>query len=224
MSVRKLFLLSVLAAMLVALFAFDVHDYLSLSTIKARQLELAAWYQRSPLPVLGAFMLLHISALALSLPGAVLTMALAGGAIFGPVSGTLVVLVSLTIGDSLGFLIARYLFRDWLRRRFEKQMPTIEQRVERDGAFYLLSARLTAVIPFFAINLTMALTRMPLRTFAPVSFIGLVPATVLYVNAGTDIARVDSRADVLSFDLAVAFLLLALVPFAFRWMARILRR
>jgi uncharacterized membrane protein YdjX (TVP38/TMEM64 family) len=218
--VQRLVLLAALALALTAFFLSGLHHYLSLATVKARHLELAAAFARRPAPVVGAFMLLNVTVLTLSIPGAVLTMALAGGAIFGRLWGTLIVLTSLTIGDSLGFLLARYLLRDWVERRFGAHVPAIQRGIERDGAFYLLSLRLLAVVPFFVVNLTMGLTHMRLRTFAPVSFIGLAPATVLYVNAGTELARIRSLGDVLSPRLLLAFLLLALLPLALRLILR----
>ena len=163
------------------------------------------------------FMLLHISALALCIPGAVLGMALAGGAIFGPVAGTLIVLTSLTIGDSLGFLAARFLVGDLVRARFSSQLERVEEEVTRNGAFYLLSLRLMAAMPYFVVNLTFGVTRMPLRIFAPVSFIGLAPATALYVTAGTELGRIDSAGDVLSPRLIAAFALLAIIPLVARY-------
>lgn len=163
-------------------------------------------------------MLLHIAALALSLPGAVLAPTLAAGAIFGPYWGTVIALASIVIGDSLGFLGARYLFRDWVEQRFGAQAEAIDRGVERDGAFYLLSLRLMAVIPFFVVNLSMGLTRMPLKTFAPVSLIGLLPATALYVNAGNSLAAIETPSDILSPRLIGAFVLLALLPIAAKFL------
>lgn len=204
-----------LAAIILALalfFALDLHHYLRLSTIKAARAQLSALYEARPVLFVAGFMAVHITALALCLPGAVLTMALAGGAIFGPAAGTMIVLISLTIGDSLGFLAARFLIGDLVRKWLSSHLERVEREMDENGAFYLLSLRLIAAMPYFIVNLTFGISRMRLRTFAPVSFIGLAPATALYVNAGTEIGRIESAGDVLSPRLLLAFVLLSLAP------------
>jgi uncharacterized membrane protein YdjX (TVP38/TMEM64 family) len=202
---------------LAAFFAFDLHQHLRLATLKDSHATLVQYYRADPLLFIGGFMALHVCALALCIPGAVLTMALAGGAIFGPVLGTGIVLTSLTVGDSLGFLAARLLVGDWVRTRFAKQLQSVEAEVDRNGAFYLLSLRLMAAMPYFIVNLTFGLTRMHLKTFAPVSFLGLAPATALYVNAGTELSRIESAGDVLSTRLIASFALLAILPLIARY-------
>ena len=213
---RKIIIICALAAAAVLFFAFDLDSYLSFKTLKQRHLELLAFYERRPAVMIGAFMALHVVALALSLPGAVLTMALAGGALFGPGWGILIVLTSLTIGDSLGFLLARYVFRDAVQKRFGRYLAAFANGVDRDGIFFLLGLRLMAIVPYFVVNLTMGLTRMPLRHFAPVSFIGLAPATALYVSAGTELSRIERPSDIYSPVLILSFVLLGLLPIVAR--------
>ena len=211
--------------MLAALaYAFDVHEHLSIDAIKARQAEVEALYRRNPVSFVLLFMAVHIAALTLCLPGAVLSFALAGGAIFGTAMGTAVVITSLVIGDSLGFLLARYVLGDWVHRRFSRQAAAFDRGVERDGAFFLLTLRLIAVMPYFIVNLAMGLTRMPLKTFAPMSLLGLLPSTFLYVNAGSQLARIDSRSDVMSPTLVLSLLLLGVMPIAIRFGLRWWRR
>jgi uncharacterized membrane protein YdjX (TVP38/TMEM64 family) len=217
---KRLATLIVLAVALALFFAFDLHQYLRLSTIKAAQQDLSELYRRTPVLFIVCFMLLHVTALALCLPGAVLTMALAGGAIFGPAAGTLIVLTSLTIGDSLGFLAARFLIGDWVRRRFARHLERVQREVDSNGAFYLLSLRLTAAVPYFVVNLAFGVSRMPLRVFAPVSFVGLFPATAIYVSTGTELARIETAGDVLSTRLLVLFTLLAIAPLVARFALR----
>lgn len=196
----------------VAFFAFGFDAFLSLSQLKQRHSDLVLLYQQRPLFVILCFMALHITALTLCLPGAVLTMALAGGAIFGLWPGVPIVLTSVTIGDSLGMLAARFLLRDWVRQRFGAQLAVVQRGVERDGAFYLFGLRMAAVIPYFVVNVTMGLARMPLRVFAPVSFVGLAPANALYVAAGTELARIERSSDVLSPGLLVTLGALGMLP------------
>lgn len=193
-------------------FALDFDRYLTLDTFRQQRAELAASFAAKPFLVAAAFMAINITALALCLPGAVLTLSLAGGAIFGFAWGTPIVLLSVVIGDSVAFLVARHLARGWVEKRFGAYVATVDRGVERNGAFYLLSLRLLAVVPFFVVNLTMGLTRMPLRVFAPVSFIGLIPATCVYVFTGTRLSQIDSASDIYSPQMIGVFLLLALVP------------
>ena len=217
---QRLVVLAIIVAAVSLFFALGLDGYLTLDALKARQAELSDLFDRRPLFVAGLFMLVHVSALSLSIPGAVLPLCLAAGAIFGPLWGTAITLGAITIGDSLGFLIARYLLRDWVERHFGRQAAMIDRGVERDGAFYLLALRLTAVVPYFVVNLAMGLTRMRLHVFAPVSFIGLIPATALYVHAGTELARIETPSDIYSPRLIGAFVLLGLLPIAARFAFR----
>lgn len=214
---RRSATLIALGAALALFFALDLHHFLRLSTIKQSHDFLVGLYRADPLPFVAAFMAIHICALALCLPGAVLTMALAGGAILGPAVGTIVVLTSLTIGDSLGFLAAKHVVGDWVRERYARQLARIEAEIGNNGAFYLLSLRLMAAVPYFVVNVAFGLTPMRLRVFAPVSFVGLAPATALYVNAGTELSRIETARDVLSPPLLASFALLAVLPLAARY-------
>ena len=209
--------LAFLLALVAVFFSLDLHHYLQFSALKESHAQLVLLHRAEPLLFTAAFMGIHICALALCVPGAVLTMALAGGAIFGAALGTMVVLTSLTIGDSLGFLAAKFLLGDWVRRRFASHLGEAETELERNGAFYLLSLRLMAAVPYFIVNLTFGVTRMRLRTFAPVSFIGLAPATALYVNAGTELGTINAPSDILSYRLLAILALLAIVPLVARY-------
>lgn len=212
----KLAILVMLVAAAIAFFAFGLDRYLSFAWLKATHSDLVATFAAHPLMVAGAFMVLQASAMALSIPGSVLTLALAAGAIFGLAWGIPIVLVAVVVGDSLAFLAARYLFRDWVEKRFARQAAAMQSGIERDGAYYLFAMRLAAVIPFFIVNLTMALTRMPLRIFAPVSFLGLIPITAIYVNAGTQLASIEAPSDIISLPLLASLGLLGIAPFALR--------
>ncbi|PAL25318.1 TVP38/TMEM64 family protein [Sphingopyxis sp. GW247-27LB] len=183
-----------------------------ISAIQSNQNYLAAAFESNPLPLLSIFVFLHILALTLSLPGAVLPFCVVAGAIFGPLWGSVIIVASLTVGDSLGFLVARHLLRDWIRERCSKQLTYIEREISSNGALYLLSLRLSAAVPFFVINVGMALTRMRLRIFAPVSLLGLIPSSILYVNAGSKVAVIRTPADVLSPQLIISLVLLGVLP------------
>ena len=202
-----------LLALLFRLLGLD--RYLSLDGVRQQQQLLVDLYAARPVTVIGAYMLLYILVTALSLPGAAV-MTLAGGALFGLVTGTLVVSFASSIGATLACAAARYLLRDWVQKRFGDRLARINRGMREEGGFYLFSLRLVPVFPFFVINLAMGLTPIRLRTYYWVSQLGMLPATVVYVNAGRQLARVDSLAGILSPSLLLAFALLGLLPLVTR--------
>lgn len=197
--------------LVVLFFVFDLGQYLSLAYLKSRQEWLVDIYARHTLWTIGAYMLVYIMVTALSLPGAAV-MTLAGGALFGLVTGTVVISFASTIGATLAFLVSRFLLKNWVQDRFKDKLHAINQGIERDGAFYLFTLRLVPVFPFFIINLVMGLT--PIRTirFYLVSQVGMLPGTLVYVNAGTQLAQIDSLKGILSPGLLLSFALLGIFP------------
>ncbi|MEX2124941.1 MAG: FAD-dependent oxidoreductase [Woeseia sp.] len=210
-SAARLLLVLAVAAVIAGFFALDLQRYLSLSELKSQRDALAAYAGARPFVAIGSYFAAYIVVTAFSLPGAAV-MTIAGGAVFGLLTGSLVVSFASSIGAILAFLAARFLFRDSVQRRFKERLQRLNEGVARDGAFYLLSLRLVPVFPFFVINLAAALTPLRTWTFYWVSQIGMLPATVVYVNAGTQLAEVSSARDILSPSLLGAFALLALLP------------
>lgn len=211
MNRRQLILVLLLVAAVAAFFAFDLGRFLSLEALKQRQAELAALYDARPGWVIGVYFVIYVAATALSLPGAVI-LTLAGGAIFGLWTGTLVVSFASSLGATLAFLAARYLLRDGVRSRFGARLADIDRGIAREGGFYLFTLRLVPLFPFFMINLLMGLTTMRAWTFYWVSQLGMLAGTLVYVNAGTQLARIDSLKGILSPGLLGAFVLLGLFP------------
>ena len=211
MNARKIVLLAVVAALVAAFFVLDLGRFLSLDYVKGAQAQLDALYAERPLQVIGAYFAIYVAVTALSLPGAAI-MTLLGGAIFGLVVGTVVVSFASTIGATLAMLVARYLLRDGVRARFGARLAEIDKGVQREGAFYLFTLRLVPIFPFFVINLLMGLTAMKARTFFGVSQLGMLAGTLVYVNAGTQLARIDSLAGILSPALVGSFVLLGIFP------------
>ena len=208
----------VIFGVIYAFFAYDVSGYLSLANLKAKQAEVQAIYRESPALVIGIYAGIYILTTALSMPSPAL-LTLISGAIFGLSVGTIIVSISSTIGATLSFLSSRFLLRDFLRPKFGKTLEMICRGVDRDGVYYLLAMRLNPAFPFFIINLGMGLTRMPLAKYVAVSWAGLLPATILYVNAGTQLGQVNSLADVLSPDVVASFAILSLFPIAAKFLA-----
>lgn len=215
-------LAALLAAAAIAIVALDPGQYLSLETLKARQSALEDWVGAHPLEAsLGGFAV-YVAVTALSIPGAAV-MTLAAGAVFGLLWGTVIVSFASSVGATLAFLIARYLLHDAVQARFGHRLRAVNRGVERDGPIYLLTLRLIPVIPFFVINVLMALTPIATRHFYLYSQIGMLPATLVFVNAGTRLAQIERPGDILSAPVLVSLGLLAALPFVTRWAGGALR-
>ena len=213
----------VVAALVVAAIAAALlsgaGDALTLEQLKARQAELQEWTRANLWLALLLFFAGYVLVTALSIPGAVI-MTLAAGALFGLLAGTVLVSFASTIGATLAFLVARFLLREPLRARYGERLKAFDAGIERDGAFYLFTLRLVPVFPFFLINLLAGLTALRTWTYFWVSQLGMLPGTVVYVYAGTQLARIESPGDVLSPGLIGAFVLIGLMPLLMRWVAR----
>jgi uncharacterized membrane protein YdjX (TVP38/TMEM64 family) len=197
-------------------YLLDIGNYLSFETVKAQYSGLSELLLQRPVLTIGGFMLLYVALLAVWVPGALVTLSFTAGALFGLVGGTIIVCLAAVAGSAFSFLIARYVLRDWVKARFGRGLSFIDRGIEGDGPFYLLTLRLTSVVPPFIINFGMGLTAMKLRTFALVSALGAIPTTMLYVNAGTQMASINSASDILSVQLIGSFVLLGLLPLAGR--------
>ncbi|MFP5407353.1 MAG: VTT domain-containing protein, partial [Gammaproteobacteria bacterium] len=194
-----------------AFFAFGLHRELTFESLARIQGEFAVLVDRRPLFSAAAYFAIYVAVTALSLPGAAL-MTLLGGALFGLGWGTLIVSFASTLGATLAFLAARFFFRAPLQRRFRSRLAAIDEGVARDGAFDLFTLRLVPVFPFVLVNLLVALTALPVRTFWWVSQLGMLPGTVVYVNAGTQLGKLDSLAGITSPVLLASFAALGLLP------------
>ncbi|MGR9101014.1 MAG: FAD-dependent oxidoreductase [Gammaproteobacteria bacterium] len=211
MKVSKILLLSMIAAAMAVFFVYDFHQYLTLESLKSRQAAIESWRGGHPVLSIMAYGLAYIAVTGLSLPGAAV-LTLAGGAVFGLLWGTLIVSFASSIGATLAFLASRFIFRDAVESRFEARIKAIDGGVKREGALYLFTLRLVPLFPFFMINLAMGLTAIPVWTFYWVSQIGMLAGTVVYVNAGTQLAKIESLSDILSPTLLGSFALLGLFP------------
>lgn len=207
----KIALVALVAVLVVCFFVFDLGRYFNLEFIKAQRDAYQAYYQRNPSVTIAAYAAVYVAVTSLSLPGAAV-LTLLGGALFGVLTGTVIVSFCSTIGATLAFLVARFLLRDSVQGKFGDRLEAINNGIANEGMFYLFTMRLIPVIPFFVINLVMGLT--PIRTpqFFFVSQLGMLPGTIVYVNAGTQLARIDSLAGILSWQILLSFALLGLFP------------
>jgi len=211
MNIKKWLLLTLIIALVVSYFLFDLGAYLNLEFFKAQQLQVDQYYQQNPFKTALIFFIIYVVVTGLSLPGAVI-LTLVGAAIFGLLWGTIIVSFASTFGATLAFLVARYLLRDPIQNKFAKRLKSINAGVERDGAFYLFTLRLIPVFPFFVINILMGLTTISTLKYFFVSQIGMLPGTLVYVNAGTQLAKIESIQGILSPGLLMAFVLLGIFP------------
>ncbi|MBQ4799200.1 FAD-dependent oxidoreductase [Pseudoalteromonas sp. MMG006] len=210
--IKKLFLILIAAVVIGMFFHFNLHQLLTLEGLKGSMEQFNQYKEQSPLLVFGGFFLLYVVVTALSLPGAAI-LTLAAGALFGLVEGLLVASFASTVGATLAFLVSRYLLRDTIKQRFPERLDAIDAGVEKEGGFYLFTLRLVPVFPFFLINLLMGVTAIKAWTFYWVSQVGMLAGTFVFVNAGTQLAQIESLSGILSLDLILSFALLGVFPF-----------
>ncbi|MEQ1485807.1 TVP38/TMEM64 family protein [Methyloglobulus sp.] len=211
MTTSKIQLIAIIAFLVALFIYFDLSNYFTLAYLQSQQEAFANYYSAHPILTPLAYGVIYIVVTGLSLPGATI-MTLAGGALFGLLWGTIIVSIASTIGATLAFLAARFLFRESLERKFANQLRLINDGIEKDGGYYLFTLRLVPLFPFFAINLVMGLTKMQVTTFFWVSQIGMLAGTLVYVNAGTQLATIKSLSDITSPLLIGSFVLLGIFP------------
>lgn len=211
MSKARLAVILFILGLFATFFIFDLGQYLNLEFLKSKHALIAGYYRAHPLLTALVFMAVYIAAAGLSIPGAAI-LTLAAGAIFGLLWGTVIASIASTVGATLSFLLSRFVLHDWVQSRYGDRLKKINEGIRRDGASYLFALRLVPAFPFFAVNIMMGLTPIKTRTYFWVSQLGMLPATVVYVNAGHQLAMLESLRDILSFNLLVSFALLGFFP------------
>ncbi len=222
MNRQKLILLGLLIAIIAGVIFLLPEGFLSLENLKSQHTALQEYRASNPVSAFFAFVLVYILTTALSIPGAAI-LTIAAGATFGLAVGTVAVSIASTIGATIAFLMARYLFRDSVRAKMGDRLAAIEDNLEKDGAFYLFSLRLVPVFPFFAVNILMGLTPIKTLTYALASWAGMLAGTMVYVNAGTQLAKLDSLKGILSPGMIASFVLLAAFPYIAKYGLKHLR-
>lgn len=208
-------LFGVIILMAAALLFTPLGDWLSIDKLKESRVALQQLVETRPLLCAAAFFLLCVVATAVSFPAAPV-LGITGGALFGLWPGLLLVLVASSIGSTIAFLDSRYVLREWVKRRFARRIELIDRGMARHGALYLLMLRFNPVVPYWLVNLAMGVTAIGLETYVIMTPAGLMPATFLYVNAGTQLAMIDSASDVFSPGVVLALILLSLFPLLVR--------
>ena len=209
--INKIIIVIVVIGLIAAFQIFNLGDYLSLSYLKESQEKFQVLYSENSAAVIAGYMLIYIIATSLSLPGAAV-LTLAAGALFGLITGTIIVSFASTIGATLACIVSRFILRDWIQNKFGDKLKTVNEGIEKEGALYLFTVRLIPIFPFWLINLGMGLTKMPMKTFFWVSQIGMLAGTIVFINAGKELAKIDSLGGILSPGLIFSFVLLGLFP------------
>ncbi len=207
----KLLLIVVLIILAVSFFMFDLGQYFTLDNLKEHQQTFERYYEQHMGPALFLYFIIYVVMAALSLPGAAV-MTLAGGALFGLGAGVVVASFASSIGATLAFFVSRFLLRESVQSKFGEKLKAINEGVRKDGAFYLFTLRLVPIFPFFVINLVLGLTHIRALVFYIVSQLGMLPGTLVFVNAGTQLAKIESLQDILSPALIFSFVLLGVFP------------
>jgi len=211
--VKKVIIIAVILLLILLFKLLNIGQYLNLGYLKESQTAFAAYYNEHTILTIVSYMLIYITATALSLPGAVI-LTLAGGALFGLVTGTIIISFASTIGATLACIVSRYLLQDWVQNKFGDKLQKINNGMEQEGGFYLFTLRLLPVFPFFVINLAMGLTKIPLKTYYWVSQLGMLPSTIVFANAGKELGKIDSLSGILSPGLILSFVILGIFPIA----------
>jgi len=207
----KMLLITFIGLLIYIFKHYGLSEYLTLGYIKQNQAMFQVYYSENTILSLSIFFIIYVVSTALSLPGATV-LTLAAGALFGLVTGTLIVSFASTIGATLAFLSSRFLLRGYVEKKFKKYIDPINQGIEKDGAFYLFTLRLIPIFPFFVINLVMGITKINTLKYFIVSQIGMLAGTIVYVNAGLQLGNIDSLSGILSFKLMGSFALLGIFP------------
>jgi uncharacterized membrane protein YdjX (TVP38/TMEM64 family) len=213
MTVRKIIILIIIVSLIAAVKIFHLDEYLTLSYLKESLDKFKTLYENHRVLVIAGYFVVYVLTTSLSLPGAS-PLGIAGGALFGFWTATIVVSFASTIGATLACVVSRYLLRDWIQNRFGDRIAKVNEGIEKEGAFYLFTLRLIPVFPFWIINLAMGLTKMSFLKFYWVSQIGMLPGTMVFVNAGKELAKIDSLKGIFSPSLIISFALIGIFPIA----------
>ncbi len=216
---KKIVLLLLMVVAVALFFVFDLGQYLSLESLKSNRDQLRAFYDANAVTMVAAFIGVYIVTVALSLPGATI-LTLCAGAIFGSVTGTLVVNVGATIGAMLAFLVARFLLRHWVEKKFGAKLKPFNDGFSKNAINYILFLRLVPLFPFFLVNLVSGLTQIRLPVYFFGTMFGILPGTFVYANAGSNLASINQLSDIASLEVLGAFALLglfALIPTLYKF-------
>lgn len=210
-TIKKIIIVILIIGLIAAFKVFGLGQYLSFSYLKESRDTLVSLYEERTALVIAAYFIIYVLTTSLSLPGAS-PLTIVGGAVMGFWVATLIVSFASTIGATLACFVSRFLLRDWVQNKFGDRIKKVNEGIEKEGVFYLFSLRLIPLFPFWMINLAMGLTKMPIVSYYWVSQIGMLPGTMVYVNAGKELGKIDSLKGILSPSLIISFALIGIFP------------
>jgi uncharacterized membrane protein YdjX (TVP38/TMEM64 family) len=220
---KKIVILVIIISLIVAFKVLNLGQYLTLSYLKESLDKFKDLYEKQRVLVIAGYFIIYVLTTSLSLPGAS-PLGIVGGALFGFWVATLVVSFASTIGATLACFVSRFLLRDWVQSKFSDKIVKVNEGIEKEGAFYLFTLRLIPIFPFWMINLVMGLTKMPLLRFYWISQIGMLPGTMVYVNAGKELAKIESIKGIFSPSLIISFALIGIFPIAVKKLVAFYRK
>lgn len=209
--IKRITVLCIIGVLIASYFLLNLGEYFSLEYLKESKEHFLELYNQHTFTFIAVYFCIYVVATALALPAATI-ISLAGGAMFGLVTGVIVVSFASSIGATLAFVVSRYVLRDWVQERFGDKLVKVNKGIEKEGAFYLFTLRLIPIFPFFVINTVIALTPMRVSTFYWVSQLGMLPATVVYINAGKELGQLESLSGLLSPSLILSFAIIGIFP------------
>ena len=219
----KSFIIIFFLASIMAGFFFDIGQYLSFETIKEQHEKLILLIESNFIFYFILFFFIYIIVTAFALPFAAIKTVLAG-ALFGLIPGVILTSFASSIGSTFCFLMSRFVLRDFVQNKYSKYLDKINKGIKEDGIYYLFFLRLSPIFPFFIINLVFGLTKMKTMTFYMISQIGMLIGTVIFVNAGVQLSKINSMSDILSFNLILSFILIGLVPLIIKKLIQIIKK
>ncbi|SDH05374.1 Uncharacterized membrane protein YdjX, TVP38/TMEM64 family, SNARE-associated domain [Vibrio xiamenensis] len=215
--ISRKFILASIIILLITITIYQTRQYFTLDNAKVYQQLLTDLISQYFWLAASVYFVSYVVLTALSIPGATVV-TLLGAAAFGFWTSLLLVSFASSVGATLAFLMSRYFLRSWVQKRFGDKLLTINQGIERDGAMYLFSLRLIPIFPFFIINLLMGITPITTLRFYWISQIGMLPGTAVYLNAGTQLAQIDSLSGIISPAVLMSMALLGVFPILAKWM------
>ena len=207
----KLTLAATVIVCIALFFLLPLNEYLSFEYLQRQRIAIVDLYRAHPTLFIATYITIYVVLTSLSIPSATL-LTLIGGAVFGFATGTVVILFASTLGAICAFVLARYVLRDYVQEKFSKYLSYVNRGVAAEGAFYLFGLRVVPVVPYFVVNFVMALTPIRLWTYYWVTQIGILPATILYVNSGKELGKLQSASGILSWTLILSLVALGLFP------------
>tara|TARA_B110000027_G_scaffold24209_2_gene26300 strand:+ start:1754 stop:2434 length:681 start_codon:yes stop_codon:yes gene_type:complete len=217
---KNLFFLLIFLVTLFLLSNFYLNDFFNLEELKKNQVFIKVWIDKNPKYSRSLFFISYIIFAGLSLPLLPSIMTIAAGALFGLLEGIIIVSFASTLGACLCFLISRHFLYDYFNKKFSKRFSFIYQNFKEDGAWYLLSLRLIPTVSYIFINLIMGVLPISIKKFYYISQIGMFPATIVYVNAGSEISKINNINDIMSLPLLMSFILIAILPLLIKWVIK----